>query len=598
MLTIHVCQSTIGMLRRRTVQVPWTGASFRQILAKHRDPAWSDGAPISVISGCAMVDELDVCPPDGAHIVIAPTPGVFESAIANFFAAFLISTALNIAISYLTAPDLSEIDATDESSPTYGFSGIHTSYGTGFRVPVVFGRHAVGGQMVSIESTPLNPDTNAETLKMVLALSEGPIYSIGGVKQDLDLAVPESANSLFPQGILVNDVALQADEPSAGNLGGLRISTRLGNEWQTPMRGFEEPRSTIAVGAELEDAGDSHVVFISGTESTVARAEVSFPQGLYRQDPSGVAPVDPNGYDARFTVKVRGVPSSIPWSAIQGIEREVETGPVGRREALAIGVEMRLDTAAPSSGLQTGYEIRVERTSAAHADTAQEVYSEGMVFNRVVHGTDNAIAYVRRAVMGVHMRGTERFQGNRPNVLTPVEGQLVRVWDSVHGVSTKRYYDLPESGDTFHGIWSYQPGRNPGWAAVEYIRADTMIRNYIAGPGGDIDIHIDWPAFRNLADYCDQSTAFAQPKWKAAEFVDPSTGSDVAKPDPSSGSLDCVLYPPGSSATASDAISGQLLALRTVGDEAQHSLQFDVSGALTGWHVRVDTDGLGTYAYG
>lgn len=508
MLNVHVCQSPIGMLRRESFSVDWSAQSYGEILEAFRDPAWSRTAPIAVSCGGYRVSDLSAVPPDGAHVSIAPDPGfaLLGGAIPAFILGTALTIGLNIAIAKLTAPDLDPVEPGDETSPTYGFSGVYTSYGTGYRVPIVYGDGAVGGHAISTDVTPIDPTTNAETFRAVLVLSEGPIHSIGGVSRELEVATPNGTGQ-FPERILVNDTALVADSASDGNAGGIYVSTRLGTPDQLPMRGFEEPTAVQAVDAELRSQGDAAVVFIDGVDSTRARIQVDFPNGLYRQHAGGVVPIDEFGPDASFNVKVRATPPAVEWDAIQGSDHQVEFGPVGRREAASVAVEEIL---VPDrvDGTHNGYEIRVERTSPTHADTSAEVFVEEMVFRRVVHGPDSRVAYTSRALCGVSLRGTERLQSTRPNWRIFGKFKTVRVWDAAHGVSEKEYFDLPESGDDYHGIWTYPPGENAAWQAVDYIRKDYAIRSSVLPRGGDIDDHIDWPAFRNLADYCDQTYTF------------------------------------------------------------------------------------------
>lgn len=508
MLTIHVCQSSVGLLGRKTLHTQWTGATFAQLVRRFRDPKWREDAPLTVISGGRRITDWNLAPTDGAYVTIAPTaggPGFFNALVL-----IIVQTALNAAIALLLAPDIDDpVEPGDEASATYAFRGIQTTYGTGLRVPIVYGYHGVGGHAVSTEVTPIDPVTNAESFRSVLVLSEGPIHAVGDVTRDIDLRSPQPGTA-FPQGIRVNDTALQADDAADGTAGGVYVSTRLGNRQQTPMRGFGEPNATVAVSAALNDAGDAFVAFIDNTESSRARIQVDFPNGLYKQGGGGVVPIDDLGPDARFSVQVRPTPSDTAWALIPGQVVDVETGAAGSRQPLSRSVDLELDIEGVHSGLlssngvHNGWEVRVERLSPRHPDTAQEAFSEDMVFQRIVHGVDFKFSYPGRALFGVHHRGTERLQNRRPNYLVPVKGRKLRVWDSVLGISEKEYFDLPESGDDYHGIWSYPPGRNPAWQAVDYITQHYALGNFIAPPGDDPDDYVDWPAFRDLADYCDQ----------------------------------------------------------------------------------------------
>lgn len=101
--------------------------------------------------------------------------------------------AVSVGISYLAAaiigkPDLGAISPQGTvNSPSASFAGVQNTTNPGTVVPVVYGKHRTGGQVLSVSTytTDVNKHDYVQTmdhLKAVLALSEGPIKSIGGIK--------------------------------------------------------------------------------------------------------------------------------------------------------------------------------------------------------------------------------------------------------------------------------------------------------------------------------------------------------------------------------------------------------------------------------
>ena len=111
---------------------------------------------------------------------------------------FLIPLAIGIAVSIATTalsyllfpPAKPHVQGGAIDEPTFSFEGIRTTIGPGQVVPVIYGRHRVGGQLLSasVDQARVIIDTvggggrqqvealsASPTLTMLLALGEGPI---------------------------------------------------------------------------------------------------------------------------------------------------------------------------------------------------------------------------------------------------------------------------------------------------------------------------------------------------------------------------------------------------------------------------------------
>tara|TARA_R110000782_G_scaffold70464_1_gene141559 strand:+ start:13922 stop:17971 length:4050 start_codon:yes stop_codon:yes gene_type:complete len=173
-----------------------------------------------------LEDDYDEPLADGDEIVLC---GHVASGVEVLYAIgqALILVAVSVAVNYAlaalnpqpTVPDVPQ-DRGEDSSATYSWSGIQTNYGQGFTVPAVYGRHGVGGQVIStdVETGPISGTYFFDSLNIILALSEGPIDKVGDtviLAQGNDflgtrLGTSQS-NGLVPNFIRVNDTPLVSD---------------------------------------------------------------------------------------------------------------------------------------------------------------------------------------------------------------------------------------------------------------------------------------------------------------------------------------------------------------------------------------------------
>lgn len=226
MLTVHVRKGLLGEDGVATQQIPFvSGLNPRQI-ALHLMDQLPKSIPIDVaVNGHLIEDDYDQPLNDGDEVVLCPHTLAGIDWVAYLVYALIvavISAGVNFAIQALTpkpkAPDDS-FERGDQTSATYSWQGIRTNYGQGWTIPAVYGRHAVGGQVVesnvqaSGNTTYLN-----DRLQILLALSEGPIHAIGDKEVSVDdflgslNFVYEPTNPLpVPSDIYVNDTLLVDD---------------------------------------------------------------------------------------------------------------------------------------------------------------------------------------------------------------------------------------------------------------------------------------------------------------------------------------------------------------------------------------------------
>lgn len=232
MLKVHVRKGLLGEDGTVTQEFPFvSGVSPRQIAVALRD-ALPKSVPIDIaVNGYLLDNDYDQPLQDGDELVICPhTTGGID--LLALFVYAIISAIVGAGVSYAVAalqpkpkqPDTS-FERGDSSSATYAWNGIKTNYGQGWTVPAVYGRHAVGGQVIeSNTEADGDSDFSNDRVQVLLALSEGPIHAIG----DLEVSVNDYLGSLssiytppnpqsLPSEIYVNDQLLTNDALSGVN---------------------------------------------------------------------------------------------------------------------------------------------------------------------------------------------------------------------------------------------------------------------------------------------------------------------------------------------------------------------------------------------
>lgn len=160
-------------------------------------------------------NELDRELVDGDDLMLLPVTG--EVTTILIIASIVLSIASGVMQALSPRPKVPGIPAErgDESSPTYAWDGIATNYGQGFPVPFVYGRHAVGGQVIYTDVFANTAGgTIDDRLRLILALCEGPIARIGDTVaaelDDLGGLVGGQPGSPLPSEIRVNGSLLES----------------------------------------------------------------------------------------------------------------------------------------------------------------------------------------------------------------------------------------------------------------------------------------------------------------------------------------------------------------------------------------------------
>jgi len=206
MIRLHVRKGLLGTDGVETFSVePRAGLTPRALAFQVEQHL-----PKSVAIECAVDgrrledDELDVDLRDGCDVMLLPITSTGAELGALIIEALIVA-AVSAAVSYIIylvsprpKPQGIGQERGDEESATYAWDGIQTNYGQGFPVPWVYGRHAVGGQVVYTDVYATQAVQGADDrLRVILALCEGPIARIG----DIEAAELNNLGAIVPPGL-------------------------------------------------------------------------------------------------------------------------------------------------------------------------------------------------------------------------------------------------------------------------------------------------------------------------------------------------------------------------------------------------------------
>lgn len=510
MLTVHLRRGLLGDGPRETYRIEHVpGMTAGSLLSAMRDLLPNCGELGVGFEGRRLQDDEQV--PDEAVLVVASPEG--WATLAPIILEALITAVVGLGLAYLVGalvpkpkPPGVPQQRGDDSSATNAWNGITTSYGQGLLVPVVLGRHATGGQVISFRRDDVN------RLRMTLALSEGPIHRIGDVLAR-EVSFAPGSSQPAPNYVRVGAAALDAATA--------RGSISPGTLNQSP-NGLYGVVQTTDIGALFDSSGDEYVFEYIETD-TISGVHVllNAPAGCYQATPTGAVGVmalfevswRPSGATAwnRFA-RMFGPLSASTWPNLIG----VQPGEVALRcSQFASTWSLQFLFGTTSATTQTGpIEVRVKRVRIANLALTSTVPDSAVngtvVLESLGFEKPHLLAYPGVALLSLDLTQSTAIGTQNPTIITRCDGVLVRLWDEAEGFS-EPLWDAPTSGA--FATYTYPPGRNPAWLAAEFAT------NKRWGLGAVFsDAKIDWPAFRRWAIYCDQDPNPEDP-WGEAQFT-------------------------------------------------------------------------------
>jgi len=365
----------------------------------------------------------------------------------------------------IRAPSFGTVgDGLDESSPTYGWDGISTQQDVGIPVPIIFGEHKAGGNLVS---QFISSDGDKNYLNVLIALCEGEIESISDIK--------------------VND------QPIA-NFSGITNTTKLGTSAQAVIPNFEDLHSTYSVGVALNTLNSNHIYTTDGIDIEGFDVLLTLPSGLFQTD-SGTGAI--NSWEVTYKVEYK-LHADSSWTNLGNTTISDKS-----RTALRRTFSKR--------GLTPGqYDIRVTRVS--DASTLDPVKTGDLTWSSVDEVTTDDLSYPYTALLGIKALASDQLSGATPNFSAVVKGKKILAPDIRYGgnpISWEDYYwdDVnslwkrlsDDASCTWDGV-SYVETycANPIWC-LKYLLTDTRfgLGEFIASS------NINAGQFLDMAKYCD-----------------------------------------------------------------------------------------------
>ena len=273
---------------------------------------------------------------------------------------------------------------TFENSQTYTWDGIQNIYGEGEPVPVLYGRHRVGGNVIAgfvSGDTTAGLQTN-KYLHLLFAVSEGEVWGIEPDSIQIDgsplAEFDADARVYYTNGTADQDLSAFGDSFSKIRRRYLFASKRINHGSSFPYT--------------LKDSSDSALVTIV------------FP-ALFTTDSKG-------------NLKPQAVGMRIEYAPVSSIEW-VSVGDFECSASSKSSVEFDYLVSFPSTGM---WKLRITRVSAEITD----IKSAGDSYLRSVEEiTDAKINYKHTAVLGVVLKATDRISGSIPTVTSMWRGRKI-----------------------------------------------------------------------------------------------------------------------------------------------------------------------------
>lgn len=399
-ITINYIPNILSKEGRKSVQLPYVeGCSIKEYCV-------SAGYPISdikAIVGLKAYRDLGVIPNLGDNIIIAPDIGFDPLTWTAIWYAFVgwmivaaVATSIYAAVTYKTpsTPNYgtNSSGGMDESSPTYGWDGIQTTQDVGRPIPIVYGEHAVGGEIINAY---VSTDGEKNYLNLLLALCEGEIDSVSGIK--------------------INDNPVE-------NFSEIEITEKLGTNDQDVIPNFEDLHDEHNINSKLlKDTPYSYTTVNLDCEGF--DIYLTLPSGLFYASSDGSV----NNWDVVYRVEYK-LHSSGTW-----IDLGLTTISYKSRSTLRRIFEKR--------GLTPGqYDIRVTRTSE---DSDLTGHTGDLYLYSVDEIRTDDLAYPNTALEGIKALAQEQLSGGTPNFTFIVKGKKVlqpKVMNGAIEVDWKNYY--------------------------------------------------------------------------------------------------------------------------------------------------------------
>lgn len=430
---------------------------------------YTDG--VRYISMGQSVDD-DHVPENGHDIVIMQDIGdpvtmviitnmIWAALVWAFWAAVIYSVYM--AITYKAPSNsMSGNDGLEGDSPTYSWDGITTTQEVGRPIPVVYGEHMLGGNIINAF---VQEDGEKTYFNILLALCEGEIESVTSV--------------------LLNDNPIT-------NYSTVTTETRLGTNTQAVIANFNDLHNVNNINSKLmKDAAYTYTT--SNTDVEGFDIKLQFPSGLYYQN-TGDGSM--NSWDVSYKVEYK--------LHADGSYTTAGTFTISAKARNAV------NRIYSKRGLTAGqYDIRITRTS----DDSDFTHSGDMYLYYIDEINTDDLAYPNTALLGLKLLATDQLSGASPNITSLVRGRKVLVPQVMNGASEVAWEDyywnvaeaeyrlltgdtsLTWDGTTYVSRWC----ANPAWCIKDLLLNERFgLGQYVTSA------IIDNAMFLDASRWCDE----------------------------------------------------------------------------------------------
>ena len=456
-----------------------------------------------------------------ATSVTAVTAGV--GAVVSLAGGMLVNALLPM-------PEMDTGSGSDEgNSQTYGFGKPTTGRGQGGSVPIVYGEHAVGGVIIGLDRS-LEPDSNDELLSLLLAVGEGEIQEISGIKiNDQPIDTYEEVSWAYTKGKLDEKVTsdfsgnvrvpidvsrkvtqefMSIEMPAGTNVAELMMSFPSGLVTRYDDSNDKDPRA-VDLDIKIGVKGQGMVSANLGEQSLGWDSEYSDPRNRHTTALFQVTAKD--NYSATIIVE-RQHSGSDSWDSIAtrrfsghtsweqhlsaGVSVDESEGRYKYRYTLSgsgvrivtasltqrVGSVLRIEDCTHESkrvmlnvGLTPNVhnEIYVVEVRRINEESESDYIQDEMWLNEIEAMSTLAVKHRGTACVRIKMRATDQLNG-MPSILCQVKGLKVNTYD--------------RRGKTTGFTWS----NNPAWIAL-----DVLLRW-----GGVPPRLVDFNSFVDFAVFC------------------------------------------------------------------------------------------------
>jgi len=291
-------------------------------------------------------------------------------------------------------------------SPTYSFEGIRTTIVPGNPVPVIYGMHRVGGQLLSMTTDVASSaggrhSKSSHEIRMLLGLGEGPITDVNCVK------INGILSDTFPE---------------------INLEIRTGGSSQAPITGFEKIRNTFRDGREITSSAITYTT--NGNSLSTVDLQISAQRGMYITNKYGAG----DDQTIRYSVERRPT-GTTTFTAVSTIEWSNNT-------YAEMWDVYKMDVDTPDQ-----YDVRMTWLAAGRTGE-RDAYQIWLM--NVTESTDMSDTYSGTALLALKGIATAQLQGGRPDMTALVRGRTVRAYSDE---------------TTYVTTWT----RNPSWCVLDYM---------------------------------------------------------------------------------------------------------------------------------